>query len=181
MFDNQNYPWYLQQSPLFTTLYDGVFPIVSAASPLELRQMFTLEQVTGAGLLNFGHMWGLRGMWGATSDGLVYDIDQWSTDKVWTGQMKDLEAQIYRNFINMKTYINGRQYTLGLIKEALARLLAGYPYEVYVEEQFMHFIIHITAPTSTLNILYNLAQYDTHFLGKPTGISYEFEYVVKNQ
>lgn len=181
MYNNPNYPWYIQSSPVFTKLYDGLFPIVSAASPLELRQMFSVDQVTGAGLLNFGRLWGLRGVWGAQSDGLIYNIDEWSTDKVWTGQMKDLDAKIYRNFIKMKTYINGRQYNLQLIKEAVARLLDGFEYDMWVEEQFMHFIIHISGPSATMNLLYNMAQYDPHFLGKPTGVSYEFIYEMNNQ
>lgn len=177
MFDNQNYPWYLQQSPIFDTLYNGIFPIVSAASPLEVSQMFDLNQQTGLGLLYFGRMWGLRGIWGGQTTGLIYDIDKWSTDKVWTGEIKDLDAQIYRNFIRMKAYINGRAYNLNLLKEALAILMSGQQHTVTVDESFMHFTINITASSELLNIMYNMEQYDKLFLGKPTGISYNFNYI----
>lgn len=176
MFDNQNYPWYLQQAPTFKTLYDGVFPIVSMATPLGIWQIFDVNQLTGTGLLYFGRMWGLRGMWGAVTDGLVYDIDKWSTDRKWSGEFKDLNAQIYRNFIRMKAYINGRNYTLELIKEAMALLLAGYDYELTVDEGFMNFTINLAAGSDVLNIMYNLEKYDSQFLGKPSGISYKFNY-----
>lgn len=176
MFDNQNYPWYLQQQGIFKTLYDGFFPIVSNASPLGIEDAFNVNQLKGLGLLYFGRMWGLRGTWGAVTDGLIYDIDMWSTNKKWTGELADLDAQIYRNFIKMKAYINGRQYTLGLIKEALAILLDGYEYTLTVSEDFMNFTINITADVAALNVMYNLEKYDNQFLGKPSGISYSFNY-----
>jgi len=177
LFDNQNYPWYLQQTGTFKKLYDGLFPIVSRASPLGLEQIFDVDQLAGKGLLYFGRMWGLRGTWGAVTDGLVYDIDKWSTDKKWTGEFKDLNAEIYRQFIKMKAYINGKNYTLGLIKEAMAILLEGKQYEVTVSEGFMNFTINITAPIEVLNIMYNIEKYDNQFLGKPSGISYSFNYI----
>lgn len=180
MYDNQNFPWYPQQVPEFKKLYDGLFPIVSQASPLDIWHIFDVNQLTGLGLLWFGRYWGLRGMWGAVTDGLVYDIDKWSTDRKWSGEFKDLNAQIYRNFIKMKTYINGRNYTLGLIKEALDILLAGHKFEVTVTEEYLHFIINLTASSEVLNIMFNLEKYDSQFLGKPSGISYEFKYTPKD-
>lgn len=176
MYDNYRYPWYIQQSPRFKTLYDGLFPIVSQASPLDIWQMFDVNQLTGLGLLYFGRMWGLRGQWGAVTDGLVYDIDMWSTDRKWSGEFQDLNAQIYRNFIRMKAYINGRNYTLGLIKDAMSILLSGYDYTLTVDEDFMNFTINLSATPEVLNIVYNLEKYDNQFLGKPSGISYKFTY-----
>lgn len=176
MFDNQNYPWYIQQEGRFKTIYDGLFPIVSMASPLGIEDAFNVNQLTGTGLLYFGRMWGLRGRWGAVTDGLVYDIDSWSTDKKWTGEFKDLDAQIYRNFIRMKAYINGKNYTLGLIQEAMAILLNGYSYSLTVTEGFMNFVINLKAEQAALNLMYNLEKYDRQFLGKPSGISYTFNY-----
>lgn len=158
-----------------------MFPIVSLATPLDIYQIFDVNQVTGQGLLNFGRMWGLRGIWGGTTDGLIYNIDKWSTDRVWSGQMKDLEAQIYRNFIRMKAYINGRPYSLTLLKEAMAILMGTREYEMWIDEDFMTFTINIKASSEVLNFLYNMEQYDTHFLGKPTGISYKFNYINVNE
>lgn len=158
-----------------------MFPIVSLATPLDIYQIFDVNQVTGQGLLNFGRMWGLRGIWGGTTDGLIYNIDKWSTDRVWSGQMKDLEAQIYRNFIRMKAYINGRPYSLTLLKEAMAILMGTREYEMWIDEDFMTFTINIKASSKVLNFLYNMEQYDTHFLGKPTGISYKFNYINVNE
>lgn len=158
-----------------------MFPIVSLATPLDIYQIFDVNQVTGQGLLNFGRMWGLRGIWGGTTDGLIYNIDKWSTDRVWSGQMKDLEAQIYRNFIRMKAYINGRPYSLTLLKEAMAILMGTREYEMWIDEDFMTFTINIKASYEVLIFLYNMEQYDTHFLGKPTGISYKFNYINVNE
>lgn len=181
MFDNQNYPWYIQQSPICKKLYDGFFPIVSYASPLALSDVFNVDQITGTGLLNFGRMWGLRGTWGGTTDGLIYNIDSWSTDRVWSGEMKDIDAQIYRNFIRMKAYINGRDYSLITLQEAMKILLSDVEFEMWVDEGFMTFTINVKADGLVLNRLYNLSQYDTHFLGKPTGISYKFNFINLNQ
>lgn len=180
MFDNQNYPWYLQQRGNFKTIYDGMFPIVSMASPLGIEDAFNVDQLAGLGLLYFGQMWGLRGMWGAVTDGMIYDIDKWSTDKKWSGEFQDLNAKIYRQFIKMNAYINGKNYTLGLIQEALAILLEGQDYSITVDEGFMNFTINLTAPSEVLNIMYNMQRYDNQFLGKPSGISYSFKYIVKN-
>lgn len=177
MYDNQRYPWYVQQSPRFKTLYDGLFPIAAQASPLDIWKIFDVNQLTGKGLLYFGRMWGLRGMWGGTTDGLVYNIDKWSTDKVWTGHMKDLDAQIYRNFIRMKAYINGRNYSLELLQAAIAILMGDQTYELTVDEGFMNFTLNIKATSEILNVLYNMEQYDQQFLGKPSGISYKFNYI----
>lgn len=176
MFDNQNYPWYLQQSPRFNALYNGVYPLAVEASPLDIRDFFNVDTLKGTGLLQFGRLWGLRGMWGGTSDGLIYTIDLWSKDKVWSGQMKDLEGQVYRNFIKMKAYIQARPYSLTTLKQAMALLLDGMENEVYIEEGYLSFEIHVTAEDSVLSVLWNMSQYDEYFLGKPSGISYKFVY-----
>lgn len=173
------YPWYMQHSPRFVTLYDGLFDWLNNASPLEIGEAFNVDQRTGRGLLYFGLLWGLRGVWGGTTDGLIYSIDEWSTDRVWTGSMKDAEAKIYRNFIRMKAHINSRPYSLILMKEALEILTRDMEAEFWVEEGYMSFIIHVTAPSDTLNMFYNMALYDPNFLGKPTGISFTWDLNLK--
>lgn len=170
----------MQQSPTFKALYDGLYPIVEMASPLDIYMALDVDQMKGQGLLNYGKLWGLRGVWGATTNGLIYDIDKWSTDRIWTGELQDLQANLYRNFIKMKEYINGRNYTLTLIKEAFAILLDGYNYILTVDEGFMNFTINITAESEVLNILYNMGTYDPFFLGKPCGIKYTLNYVNDN-
>lgn len=169
----------MQHAPKFVKIYDGLFDIFNYASCLDVADEFNVNQITGRGLLNFGHLWGLRGVWGGQTDGLVYSIDLWSDDKVWSGSMKDADAQIYRNFIKMKAYMNGRPYNLKLLKEALDILIDGTPATVWIEEGYMSFIIHITGPSALINMFYNMAQYDPFFLGKPTGISYTWDYTVK--
>lgn len=180
MVDNQNYPLYAQQNGPLKTIYDGLFGVAEYISSWGIQDIFNVNQMKGKGLLYLGRMWGLRGVWGGQNTGLVYDIDRWSEDKVWTGEMKDLEASIYRNFIRMKAFISGKHYDLKLIQQAMAILLDGYQSTITVDETFMHFTINVTAPSDALSILYNMQQYDTHFLGKPTGISYDFNYIPTN-
>lgn len=176
MRDISNYPWYIQQAPRFVRLYEGFYNVFLAASPITARSAFDVGTLTGTPLLNFGLIWGLRGAWGGSTDGLIYNIDAWSTDRVWTGSMRDTDASIYRNFIRMKAYINGRPYTLQLIKEALEILVSDSSATFWVEEGYMSFVIHIKASGAVLNMFYNMTQYDPFFLGKPTGISYTWEY-----
>lgn len=176
MVDNQDYPWYLQKSVKARKIYDGLFPVAVQATPLDIWKFIDIDQLTGNGLLTLGRLFGLRGTWGAISDGLVYDIDKWSEDKVWTGHMKDLDGQIYRNFIKMKAYIYEKPYNLITLKGAMETLLDGMDYEMTVTEEYMHFTINIKAQTDVLNIFYNLSKYDAHFLGKPVGVSYDFKF-----
>lgn len=167
----------MQREGAIKTIYDGLFSVAENISPLAIADILDPDQVAGAGLLYLGRMWALRGRWGGQTTGLVYDIDSWSEDKVWTGEMIDTDASIYRNFIRMKAYINGRMYSLITLQQAMLILLSGFDYTMTVDEGFMNFTINVTAKGNVLNILYNMAQYDKHFLGKPTGISYSFNFI----
>ena len=181
MYDNQNYPWYVQKSPTFKTIYDGLFPVVSAASPLGVGSSFDINTLTGVALYKFGNMMGLQGN-PTYYDGLIYNIDKWSDVKVWSGHVKDIDAKIYKNFVRMKAFLQGQTngfeqgYSLTLLRDCIAIALDGFEYSITVDEGFMEFTININATSEVLKIFQELQAYDAHFLGKPTGIKYTFNY-----
>ena len=177
MFDNQNYPWYAQQSGTIKTLYDGFFPIAVDMSPLGIGNAFDINTLEDIALFNFGTMFGMSTR-PQYFDGLIYDIDQWSGTKVWSGHIEDFESHIYKNFIRMKAYIAGRPYSLNLLKEAFEILTDGLDQcSVWVEENYMSFIIHLDAPVEVTRLFMQLNSFDLHFMGKPSGISYSWDYV----
>lgn len=180
MVPNYNYPWYMQHSPKFTKLYDDLYDIVAMASPLGIGDAFNIKNMTGSALTRLGILWGLQGA-PTYYDGLIFKIDRWSQAKVWSGQVRDFENAVYRNFVLMHAYVNGRQYNLQLIKEAVDILLGDNPHTLTVDEGFMKFTINITAAPDVLRIIQELQSYDRHFIGKPSGISYEFNYIPMEQ
>lgn len=135
MIENNNFPWYLQQSSTFTTLYYGFFPVAEVASPLAFGDAFNVDRATGKMLFRLGTYWGMNGdntVW----DGLIYDIDNWSEVKVWTGGVKRIEEDLYRNIIKAKSYAFGRLYSLTTLKGVLDLIFAGVDcdYQVYEGE-----------------------------------------------
>lgn len=176
MYVSYSYPWYLQQSPVFTALYDGFAEVAQNISPLGIGDFFNYRTIPeGEPLYALGKIWGLLGSPGFY-DGLIYDVDKWSETKVWTGSLKQLDDMLYRNFMQMKMFIQGRPFSLTLIKQALDILLNGTEYQVSVTEDTMSFIINITANTEVVRVVQELNSFDSTFLGKPVGISYRFEY-----
>lgn len=180
MYDNQNYPWYLQQSPIFVTLYNGFFKVGEYMTPLPLGNMFDLDNISGTALFNLGMAWGLTGS-PTYFDGLIYSIDDWSETKVWSGQPQDINNQIYRNFIKMNAYMFGKNYSLTLIKEAFEILLQGLGFSITVTEETMSFTINITASSGLLRILQEMQSYDSHFLGQLPGIKINFNYIANDE
>ena len=124
MIENHNFPWYLQQSSTFTTLYYGFFPVAEYATPLGLGDAFNIDLATGNMLFTLGTYWGLKGD-NTIYDGLVYDLDEWSGVKVWTGGSKQINEDIYRNIIKAKCYAFGRLYSLETLKRVLDFIFDG--------------------------------------------------------
>lgn len=171
-----SYPWYLQSSPVFGALYSGFSDVAEQMSPLGIGDFFNYLTVpAGQPLYALGKIWGLIGAPGFY-DGLIYDIDKWSGDKVWTGELQTLDDMLYRNFLKMKMYIQGRPYSLILIQEALEVLLAGTEHTITVPEDVMSFEINISATQEVLTVIQEINAFDSTFLGKPAGISYRFNY-----
>ena len=133
MIENNNFPWYLQQSDTFVTLYNGFFSVAEAASPLGLGDAFNLDLMRGAMLYRLGTYWGMSGspyMW----DGMIYDLDRWSETKRWTGGIKEIGSVLYSNMIKAKAYAFGRPFSLNTLNGVFERLFAGYIYNISVEE-----------------------------------------------
>lgn len=180
MTPSNDYPWYVQHEPKFAGLYDELFNIVSMASPLGVGDAFYIPNLQGQALVRMGLLWGLQGA-PAFYNGLIYGVDKWSDLKVWSGQMEDLAGDVYKRFVMMHAYINGRQYNLQLIKDAISILMGNNPYTLTVDEGFMSFTINLSASPDALRIIQQLQSYDRHFMGKPSGISYTFNYIPRQQ
>lgn len=176
MIENNNFPWYVQQSDVFTTLYYGFFPIAEIASPLGLGDLFSPEMLTGAGLSALGSYYGLIPS-PKVADGLIYNLDKWSTDKVWTGGTGAVNEDFYRNFIIAKEYAYGRIYSLETLKGILDRVFEGTEHSIEVEENYMAIVIHITAQRNTLRAFSEMRSIDPVFIGQPTGIKVEWDYI----
>lgn len=176
MQKNPAYPWYLQKSPIFTKLYDGMFEVAKNISCLDIGDFFDYRTVpTGVPLARLAKVWGVGNVLGYY-DGLVYDVDEWSTDKKWTGTLQTLDDSLTRNFMQMKMYIQNKHFNLIMVKEALEILLQGIEYTASVTENTMNFVINISAPTDVINVIQGISNFDGAFLGKPSGISYSFVY-----
>ena len=133
MIENNNFPWYLQQSDTFVSLYNGFFTVAEAATPLGIGDAFNIDEMTGAMLYRLGTYWGMSGspyIW----DGLIYDLDSWSETKRWTGGIKEIGSILYSNMIKAKSYAFGRPFSLNTLNGVFERLFAGYPYTISVEE-----------------------------------------------
>lgn len=133
MIDNNNYPWYLQQTSVFTTLYNGFFPIAQDASPLGIGDALNMDLATGAMLYRLGTYWGMSGspyVW----DGMIYNVDKWSETKTWTGGVKELGEEFYANLMKAKAYAYGRPYSLETLKNVFERVFEGMEYSLKVYE-----------------------------------------------
>lgn len=176
MQKNPVYPWYLQKSPIFTKLYDGMFEVAKNISCLDIGDFFNYRTVpTGVPLARLAKVWGIGNVLGYY-DGLVYDVDNWSADKKWSGTLQTVDDSITRNFMQMKMYIQGKHFSLTMIKEALEILLQGVEYTASVTENSMSFEINISTTMEVISILQGISGFDSAFLGKPSGISYSFVY-----
>lgn len=133
MIENNNFPWYLQQSDTFKSLYYGFFPIAETASPLGFGDALNVYAMTGTMLFRIGSYFGMQGT-PSFYNGLIYGIDNWSEVKTWTGGIKEVGEELYRNFICAKSYAYGRLYSLDTLKNVFDRIFAGFDAEVRVYE-----------------------------------------------
>lgn len=176
---NYSYPWYLQESSSFNQLYNGFYNVATNISCLGIGDFFDYRTLpNGIPLYQLSRIWGVTGVLGYY-DGLVYDVDKWSADKKWTGQLLELNDSINRNFMRMKMYIENRPFCLELIKAAFEILLEGETYTITVTESpsTMSFEINLTASSEVIGVIQGISNFDSAFLGKPSGIHYSFNYV----
>lgn len=175
MVNNNDFPWYLQESTVFLALYNGFFDIAEMASPLGIGDAFNIDAMEGAMLYRLGTYWGMSGspyIW----DGLIYNVDAWSSVKTWTGGLKELGQELYSNLIKAKAYAYGRLYSLNTLKGVIERIFAGQHYEATVTEGTMEITINLTAERSLLETFIEARAFDLTFIGKPAGIKVVWEY-----
>ena len=175
MIENNDFPWYLQQSTVFLGLYTGFFDVAVAASPLGLGDAFNVDQMTGAMLYNLGTYWGMSGsptVW----DGLIYNLDEWSGVKTWTGGLKELGEQTYANLIKAKAYAYGRVYSINTLKGVLDRVFSGQQYSAEITESLMEVTITLSAARTLLETFIEARAFDLAFIGKPSGIKVTWQY-----
>lgn len=177
MIENNNYPWYLQQSETFVPLYNGFFPVAQAASPLDFGDAFNIDKAKGAMLFRLGTYWGMNGD-NSLYDGLIYSVDKWSESKVWTGGIKEVEEDFYRNMLKAKSYAFGRLYSFATLKGVFDRLFEGIEHTVEVTETATnHITITLTATHEVIRTFIEIKAFDLTFIGKPVGIKVEWDYV----
>ena len=175
MIENNNFPWYLQQSSVFVGLYTGFFDVAVAASPLGMGDAFNIDEMTGAMLFRLGTYWGMTGspyVW----DGLIYGIDKWSEFKTWTGGLRQLGEDFYAGLIKAKAFAYGRPYSLNTLKGVFERVFDGQNVTCAVREQDMEITISLTGERIVLETFIQARAFDLSFIGKPVGIKVNWEY-----
>lgn len=176
MIENNNFPWYLQQSTVFLALYTGFFDVAVAASPLGIGDAFNINEMTGEMLFRLGTYWGMAGspyVW----DGLIYGVDDWSDVKTWTGGgFKEVGEKTYSNLIKAKAYAYGRTYSLETLKGVLERVFEGEEYEASVDESYMEITVNLTGRREILETFIEVRAFDLAFIGKPAGIKVNWAY-----
>lgn len=188
MIENNNFPWYLQLSPTFKSIYDGFFDVAVSASPLDFGKAFSVDEMKGAMLYRLGTYWGMSGspyIW----DGLIYDLDNWSESKNWTGGIKDVGEKLYANMIKAKAYAYGRPYCLETLKGVFERLFDGYEYEITVDSvgvvsdpdfPINKITINLSATREVIESFIEMRAFDLTFIGHPTGIQVTWNYIFTN-
>ena len=136
MIENNNFPWYLQQSSAFLALYTGFFDIAVDATPLALGNAFNIDEMQGAMLHRIGEYFGMATS-AYTWDGLIYNMDAWSDGKNWTGGIRQLGEDFYSKIIKAKMYAYGHQYCLETLYNVFEIVFEGVEHNVRIIEQGM--------------------------------------------
>lgn len=136
MIENNNFPWYLQQSSAFLALYTGFFDIAVEATPLALGNAFNIDEMHGAMLHRIGEYFGMATS-AYTWDGLIYNMDAWSDGKNWTGGIRQLGEDFYSKIIKAKMYAYGHQYCLETLYNVFEIVFEGVEHTIKVFEQGM--------------------------------------------
>lgn len=139
--------------------------------------MFDLENAETGQLYSIGAMWGMASS-KTYFDGMIYDIDNWSELKVWTGGIKPVALTLYRRFVAAKIYSNEMNYSLTMLHDVLEMIFEGYTHEITVDEnEEKHTVtINIRAKEEIIRLFIELRAFDRYFLGTPSGVSVKFNY-----
>lgn len=179
---NQNYPWYLQTSPNFSSLYEGMFNVAKNFSPIDAYRvaypdmMIAVSDALAAnnGLKQFASLWGLPTEMAVIEDAMIYDVDNWSETKNWSGYYVDFENDWFLRYIKMKTFINSQPFSLQLIHDAMDILFGDVEHTITVTETDYSITINITTSDETEGVILGLLTVDPTLFGKPIGVSISY-------
>lgn len=179
---NQNYPWYLQTSPNFVTLYEGMFNTAKNYSSLDSYKVFYPEIMAeisdrlGAmyGLKVYAGLWQIPVEFSAIVDALIYDVDNWSETKKWNGDVTGADLDWFLRYIKMKTFINQQPFCLNMIKNAMDILLGEESHNVTVTETEYAITVNLEISDEAATVVQGILVVDPTLVGKPVGKSLTF-------
>ena len=182
---NYDFPWYLQNSEGFMSLYNGLYNTATTISPITFLNCLDLDNAEfPQQIKTVAMLYGLRGDWVGIEDALIYDINNWSVDEVeenyWSGRVGD-SLDLLKNYIKAKVQIRNKNLTLEALKDFFAVCLAHRNFDpetaISVTESTLHFDLTVVVGNEILNDMVTLLSVDPWPFGKPTGISYSINYV----
>lgn len=185
---NYDFPWYIQQSPVFMTLYEGLYAIAVNVSPLPVLEMLNIaDEDSLYKLIMLGQFYGVNNYIDTNKNALIYNIREWGPrdapdqNYYWNGSSSEEALQIMTNYTIAKMQIRGKALSLLTLKQFYETALAGYNYSVEdnisVIESTQHFEIVVNAPDDIVQVLIEMTYNDRFPFGKPVGISYNVTYV----
>ena len=185
---NYDFPWYIQNSPVFMTLYTGFAEIAAQVSSLPFIDMLDLNNVNSySELLTAGQFFGVSNAWYGYADALIYNLRQWGPrttppNYYWNGRASTDSFRLMANYIRAKVQIRGQPLSLINLKKFYETALDGYNYSVEdgieIIESEQHFEIIVTATDEIAQALVEMSYTDDFPFGKPVGISYNITYVL---
>ena len=182
---NYDFPWYLQNSEAFMTLYTGLYNVSSHISPLPFLECLKIDDIDLFSQLRaLSWIYGLFGNLTSVEDALIYNVNNWSVDEVeenyWSGRPVE-NLDLLRNYLKAKVQMRNKNLTLQSIKEFFGTCLEHREFDpstdIAVTESLLHFDITVTVNQDILNDMASLYATDPYPFGKPVGISYSINYV----
>lgn len=184
-------PWYIQDSPNFTALYEGVYNVAKDITCLYAYTIFYPMELNTAGLKQHATFWGTATSWSGVKEALIYSTDEWAWTenigteeepeyylhgKYWSGLPDDVDSKWYARYIYAKTYLNNKPYSLKNLYEAIKILMGDNEYTAQVLIDDLSCEVVISTNKESVDILQGLVSYDPSFLGKPVGIKLVYSF-----
>lgn len=186
---NYDFPWYIQESPVFMSLYTGFATVASNITSLPFIDMLDINNAYNySELLAAGQYYGVPNAWYGLQDALIYNFREWSprdegqTEYYWNGRASADNFRLMANYIRAKVQIRGQPLSLSTLKRFYETALDGYNYSVEnnieIIESEQHFEIVVQATDEIAQALIEMSYTDKFPFGKPVGISYNITYVL---
>lgn len=182
---NQNYPWYLQTSPNFVALYDGMFNVAKNFSSLDVYKVFYPEvmaeqpdaMAASYGLKVYASLWQIPTEFSAIIGALIYDVGDWSDVDKWSGDATGASIDWFLRYIKMKTFINNQPISLQLIHDALDILFGDVEHDITVTETQNAITVNITTDSTSAGVLQGILATDPTLVGKPMGATITYSLI----